>query len=108
VTIFRMTKMCEILYVSRAVRRQLGHEPEEFLGKIIFDLIHEPESIIARTASAKSAEPGVDNSPDTSAARIRTGTSFGSKYGRMVQGENGQPNEIIITRDISDRTMLEE
>jgi PAS domain S-box-containing protein len=101
-----MTPMCEILYVSRAVRRQIGHEPEEFLGKIIFDLIHEPERIIARTAAAKSAEPGVDNSPGTQRCTHKDGHLVWIEVnGRMVQSENGQPNEIIsiVTRDISDR-----
>jgi two-component system sporulation sensor kinase A len=64
-TIFRMTPACEILYVSPAVRQQLGYEPKELLGKIIFDPIYEPDRSIARAAAAKSAEPGVDNAPGT-------------------------------------------
>jgi two-component system sporulation sensor kinase A len=64
-TIFRMTPACEILYVSPAVRRQLGYAPNELLGKVVFDLIHEPDRSNARAAAAKSAEPGVDNSPGT-------------------------------------------
>jgi PAS domain S-box-containing protein len=64
-TIFRMSPTCEILYVSPAVKRQLGFEPQELVGKIIFDLIHELDRLIARAAAAKSAELGVDNSPGT-------------------------------------------
>jgi PAS domain S-box-containing protein len=51
--IFRMTPTCEILYVSPAVRSRVGFEPEELLGKIIFDLIHEPDRFLVRTAAAK-------------------------------------------------------
>jgi PAS domain S-box-containing protein len=32
-TIFRMTPACEILYVSPAVRRQLGYEPNGEIGR---------------------------------------------------------------------------
>jgi len=109
-TIFRMTPGCEILYVSPAVRRQLGYEPNELLGKVVFDLIHEPDRSIARAAAAKSAEPGVDNSPGTQRWMHKDGHLVWIEVnGRMVRGENGQPNEIIIvTRDISDRKALEE
>jgi diguanylate cyclase (GGDEF)-like protein/PAS domain S-box-containing protein len=109
-TIFRMTPACEILYVSPAVRRQLGYEPNELLGKVVFDLIHEPDRSIARAAAAKSAEPGVDNSPGTQRWMHKDGHLVWIEVnGRMVRGENGQPNEIIIvTRDISGRKALEE
>ena len=109
-TIFRMTPACEILYVSPAVRRQLGYEPNELLGKVIFDLIHEPDRPIARAAAARSAEPGVDNCPGTQRWMHKDGHLVWIEVnGRMVRGENGQPNEIIIvTRDISGRKALEE
>jgi diguanylate cyclase (GGDEF)-like protein/PAS domain S-box-containing protein len=109
-TIFRMTPACEILYVSPAVRRQLGYEPKELLGKVVFDLIHEPDRSIARAAAAKSAEPGVDNSPGTQRWMHKDGHLVWIEVnGRMVRGENGQPNEIIIvTRDISGRKAPEE
>jgi diguanylate cyclase (GGDEF)-like protein/PAS domain S-box-containing protein len=109
-TIFRMTPACEILYVSPAVRRQLGYEPNELLGRVVFDLIHEPDRAIARAAAAKSAEPGVDNSSGTQRWMHKDGHLVWIEVnGRMVRGENGQPNEIIIvTRDISGRKALEE
>jgi diguanylate cyclase (GGDEF)-like protein/PAS domain S-box-containing protein len=109
-TIFRMTPACEILYVSPAVRRQLGYAPNELLGKVVFDLIHEPDRSNARAAAAKSAEPGVDNSPGTQRWMHKDGRLVWIEVnGRMVRDENGQPNEIIIvTRDISDRKALEE
>jgi diguanylate cyclase (GGDEF)-like protein/PAS domain S-box-containing protein len=109
-TIFRMTPACEILYVSPAVRRQLGYEPNELLGKTIFDLIYEPDRSIARAAAAKSAEPGVDNAPGTQRWMHKDGHLVWIEVnGRMVRDENDQPNEIIIvTRDISDRKALEE
>jgi len=109
-TIFRMTPACEILYVSPAVRRQLGYEPEELIGKIIFDLIYEPDRLIARAAAAKSAEPGVDNSPGTQRWTHKDGHLVWIEVnGRMVRDQNGQPSEIIIvTRDISERKALAE
>ncbi len=109
-TFFRMTPACEILYVSPSVRRQLGYDPKELLGKIIFDLIHEPDRWNARAAAAKSAEPGVDNSPGTQRWMHKDGHLVWIEVnGRMVRGESGQPNEIIIVaRDISDRKALEE
>jgi PAS domain S-box-containing protein len=105
-----MTPACEILYVSPAVRRQLGYEPKELLGKIIFDPIYEPDRSIARAAAAKSAEPGVDNAPGTQRWMHKDGHLVWIEVnGRMVRDKNGQPNEIIlITRDISDRKALEE
>jgi diguanylate cyclase (GGDEF)-like protein/PAS domain S-box-containing protein len=109
-TIFRMTPACEILYVSPAVRRQLGYEPQELLGRIIFDLIYEPDRLIARAAAARSAEPGVDNSSGTQRWMHKDGHLVWIEVnGRTVRNENGQPNEIVIvTRDISDRKELEE
>jgi diguanylate cyclase (GGDEF)-like protein/PAS domain S-box-containing protein len=108
--IFRMTPACEILYFSPAIRRQLGYEPEELLGTIIFDLIYEPDRLIARAAAAKSAEPGVDNSPGTQRWMHKDGHLVWIEVnGRMVRHQDGQPNEIVIvTRDISDRKELEE
>lgn len=109
-TIFRMTPACEILYVSPAVRRQLGYEPEELLGKIVFDLIYEPDRLIARAAAAKSGEPGIDNSPGTQRWMHKDGHLVWIEVnGRMVRDKNDQPKEIIIVlRDISDRKALEE
>jgi diguanylate cyclase (GGDEF)-like protein/PAS domain S-box-containing protein len=104
-TIFRMTPACEILYVSPAVRRQLGYEPEELVGKIVFDLIYEPDRPNAHAAAAKSAEEGVDNSPGTQRWVHKEGHLIWIEVnGRMVRDEQGRPHEIIIvTRDITDR-----
>ena len=109
-TIFRLTPTCEILYVSPAVRRQLGYEPEELLGKIVFDLIHEPDRLLARAAATKSAEPGVDNSPGTQRWMHKDGHLVWIEVsGRMVRGENSLPSEIIIvTRDITQRKQAEQ
>jgi diguanylate cyclase (GGDEF)-like protein/PAS domain S-box-containing protein len=109
-TIFRMTPACEILYVSPAVRRLLGYDPEELVGKIVFELIYEPDRAIAHAAAARSAEPGVDNSPGTQRWMHKDGRLVWIEVnGRMVRSESGQPKEIIIvTRDISERKELEE
>jgi diguanylate cyclase (GGDEF)-like protein/PAS domain S-box-containing protein len=109
-TIFRMTPECEILYVSPSVRRQLGYDPQELLGKVVFDLIYEPDRPIAHAAAAKSAEPGVDNSPGTQRWMHKDGHLVWTEVnGRLVRDENGRPKEIIIiTRDISERKALEE
>ena len=108
--IFRLNPKCTILYVSPAVRRQLGYEPEELLGRIVFDLIYEPDRLIARAAAAKSAEPGVENSPGTQRWVHKDGHLVWIEVnGRMVRGEGGEPREtILVTRDISERKALEE
>ena len=108
--IFRMTPTCEILYVSPAVRRQLGYEPEELLGKIVFDLIHEPDRPIARAAASKSAQWGVYSSPGTERWTHKDGhIGWIEVNGRLVRGEDGLPKEIIfVTRDISAHKQAEQ
>jgi diguanylate cyclase (GGDEF)-like protein/PAS domain S-box-containing protein len=108
--IFRMTPTCEILYVSPSVKQQLGYDSEELIGIGVFDLICEEDRASARAAAKRSAEPGIDNSPGTQRWIHKDGRLVWIEVnGRMVRGDDGQPDEIIIvTRDISERKALEQ
>jgi PAS domain S-box-containing protein len=108
--IFRMTLTFEILYVSPAIRGQLGYEPEELLGRTIFDLIHEPDRPSARAKAGRSTEPGVDSTRGTERWTHKDGRLVWiDANGRMVRAKDGQPNEIIVvTRDVSAHKQAEQ
>ncbi|RXH56265.1 sensor domain-containing diguanylate cyclase [Granulicella sibirica] len=108
--IFRLTLECEVLYASPSVRRQLGYEPAELLGRVIFDLIYEPDREVARKAARRSVQPGVENSPGTQRWIHKDGHLVWIEVnGRTMRNEDGPSGEIVIfTRDISDRKALEQ
>lgn len=96
-------------YVSPAICAMLGYEPEEVLGRSVYEMAH-PEDVaqVQQLAGAMTAQKAI-----TSAYRIRhkDGTyCWVEATARAVRdGEAGEVREIVaVTRDITERKQAEE
>lgn len=108
--ISRLTPEGIYLYVSPASKRVLGYEPEELLGRSVYDLFHPDDFMKAQIARVK-----VNELPEifTILYRIRTKDGaflwFESTSKAVKDPLDGRVTEIVsVSRDITFRKAMEE
>jgi PAS domain S-box-containing protein len=96
-------------YVSPSYTRVLGYEPEELLGKDVFDLIHPGD----RSGAAVFAQQGIDTAkPGKSECRFRHADGhyvWLETIGKPLLDDQGSIGSFIFgSRDITERKEAEE
>jgi two-component system, cell cycle sensor histidine kinase and response regulator CckA len=97
-----------ILYQGPSIRRTLGYETSELLGRSIFDFIHEEDRPAVTTALQRAW-----NRPDVvQAVGFRVRHRDGSwreleSLGRMLPPDTGHAAVVVNSRDVTERRRLE-
>jgi two-component system cell cycle sensor histidine kinase/response regulator CckA len=98
-----------VLFESPSVERVLGHSPDAFVGRHVFERIHPDD----RTRAASALERGWETPGSWPMFELRFHHADGSwrvleVVGSAFTPEGGQPIGIINSRDITDRRLIED
>lgn len=98
-----------VTYVSSSYRRVLGYEPNEIIGKRIYDFVHPDDLAITMETAEKAFK---DNSGGKIEARVRRADgsyTLLEGVGKALTDGNGQITGIVMSsRDITERKQMEE
>lgn len=98
------------LYVSPAIRRLAGFEPEELLGHTVYEYLH-PDDIEGLRQSSFRALAGAQNVVAAFRRRRKNGSYYWAEtVGTVLRDPNtGEVNDIIcVTRDVTARVEAEQ
>ncbi len=103
-----LDKTTRLKYVSPSAKRLLGHRPDELTGERAFEFIHPDDrekcKRIVTNAIQEDRRPRFE-------FRIQTkerGYLWVESVGKTVEGENGDRQLVVTTRDISERKAWED
>jgi len=98
-----------ILYQSPGVRRVLGVDPEEIVGRSLFSLVDGEQAARGRALLAAALE-GDDNVPvgEFSLRRAEGSVRQIEVVASRIAAENGEPRLVLNSRDVTERKRAEE
>lgn len=106
-----VTDLCgKIIYVNRAVTKQLGYEKEELTGKLPLEFIAEKDrpKFIAESKKVSSGEPIPKVSEYLAKRKDGTKIPLSANFS-VFRDHKGRPNKIIVvSRDITERKKAED
>lgn len=99
-----------ILWVSPACRRLLGWEPEEMVGRLVFELFHPDDLPSTRDVHRRFLREGETQTVEARHRRKDGGFVWMEATIRRLPGSESQPRArvIAVTRDVSERKRAEE
>jgi len=107
--IIRLTPEGIITYVSPAVRNQIGYEPEELIGKCVYDYWH-PEDSNSRWLKKDNTDDHSDSRRIVNRLRHKNGHYIWHEaHSKKIRNAAGEIQHVIsMGRDITERLQSEE
>jgi PAS domain S-box-containing protein len=97
-----------IHYQSPSIKRILGYEPKELLGKNVFDFVHPDEAPTVKQFFAQAVQAGKTGRPQQCRFQHKDGSwRVLEAVGAPLSEDGGVARFIINSRDITERKQLE-
>ena len=102
-------KNLTITFASCSIRWILGYEPDDVVGKSVFEFVHPDDVTTASEFAKKAFENCCDAKIDMRCRRADGSYAFVEVIGKVLTDENGEIiGTVISSRDITERRKMEQ
>ena len=105
--IARFDRNGTLIFATEASRRFHGYEPDEIINTVSFERLHPDDRDAGRNALKEVIETGAEGRAEYRIKRKDGSYMWCEATGRRVYNQAGEPEVIVVHRDVTDRKRTE-